>query len=184
MFATIISFLGSSAGGSLLGFVMDWMAERRQAKRDHEEREFKRDLAFKNQISDYAKTLDNHEMAKPAKRKVRVLWGLWEWEGTVQKVVRSPRAYVVAASLFLLVCTYCAIILLWVGQPDVAIYSLDPDATPTRFGIPFLFMVERPPAREPVVQNAGGVVFLMLLSLNFLLHTAIVGVFRNSLRRN
>ena len=183
MLAQAASFLASSAGGALLGFVMDWVAEKRERERERDANDLERDRILTGRQMEHAKQLDAAAVGQVHPRRTKLKFFGFEYEKTTYKTNYPPRTLVVAYSLFVLVTTYCAIILLWAGNPAEVIWSIAPDAVPTKWGIPWLFMVEHSNVREPVGQNAGGVVFLMLHSLNFLINTAVVGVSRNALRR-
>lgn len=180
----VLTFLASGPGGALLGFVMDWMSEKRAAKREAREAERDELIAKYDQTDKFAKQLDkqNPGTLKPISRKFKL--GTWTYEKTSYYLfptnVVTPRARVVAACLFMLVTTYCAIALVFAIDPTWIIHTIDPDADPIKFNF-LVFGWEWTP-RKPVSLNAGGAAFYMAASLNFIISTAIVGTARKLAR--
>lgn len=164
-----------------MGLILEKMDAKRQADKEEKEMKHQQDLAYKNQLHKYAQTLDKSAEGKTSPKKFRIkLWG-FEYERQVEKIQYPPRTLAVVTCLGMLCATFCAVILLWAGHPSEAIITLNPNAEPTKIGIPWLFMVEY--TREEIfVLNAGGVVYAMLLAVNFILSTAIVGGVRRALR--
>jgi len=157
MLSGLAAFLTSSAGGAILGFFLDWMQRRQEGQERAERAERDKEFARHGQVNEHAAALDRAQTAELHPRTRSFFWGLYT---CTEKVAHyPPRARVVAYALWLLVTTYCAILLLWAGNPWAVIQSIAPDLQPTRWGIPFLFMVEHSPTPEPIEQNAGGIVY-------------------------
>jgi len=177
----LLTFLSSNAGGALVGLIIEAMDARRRNKEQIAEAQLQKDLAYHNQLKTHAAQLDKASEAKLHDRKIRFkFWGI-EFEKTSKSAHYPPRTIVVASALFMLTFTFCAILLLFAGNPWAEVITLRPEAAPTRIGIPWLFMAEFPDNRVFSI-NAGGVVYGMLLSINFILSTAIVGGVRRALR--
>jgi hypothetical protein len=181
MISSLLAFFSSNAGGALVGLILERMDAKRTDDKEKREFELQKDLAYKNQLHKHNKGLDAAATGKPSTKKTKFeLWGL-KYEKTRDIIHYPPRALAVVFCLSLLCFTFCSVLLLWAGHPDATIITLNPNAEPTRIGIPWLFMVEF--TRENIfILNAGGVVYAMLLAVNFILSTAIVGGVRRALR--
>jgi len=181
MIAALITFLGSSAGGAILGFVMDWMAENRQATREKNEYNYKTRMAELEAIDAHTKQLDITlpTTLKPVKRMFQL--GSWKYETTTFRLyptnIPSARARVIAASVGMLVITYCAVLFIFAIDPNWVIYTFQPDEEPIKYNILFLFQWEYR-RNTPFVLNTGGVAYLMAHPLIFIISTAIVGTAR------
>lgn len=180
----ILTFLASAPGGALLGFVMDILAERRQGEREKKQADRDTRLAELNHLKEYAALLDKTTPGdlKPVTHRIKL--GNWEYAKTKYKMYPtnfvSPRARVVAASLFVLVITYCLIALIFAIDPAWVINTIDPDGDPVKVNL-LIFRWEWTP-RKPVVLNAGGAAFYMASALIFTISTAIVGTARRLAR--
>lgn len=181
MISSLLAFFSSNAGGALVGLILERMDSKRQADKEAREQKHQQDLAYKDQLHRYAESLDKASEAKTHPKKFKIkIWG-FEYEKEISKVHYPPRTMAVVICLGMLCATFCAVILLWAGHPSEAIITLNPNAEPVKIGVPWLFMVEY--TREEIfVLNAGGVVYAMLLAVNFILSTAIVGGVRRALR--
>ena len=181
MISSLLAFFSSNAGGALVGLIIEWLDKKRTDEKDKREFELQRDLAYKNQLKEHNAALDLTSKGETTPKKFRLKIGPFEYEREKQVYHYPPRARVVSAALFMLAFTFCAVILLWAGHPEATIITLNPSEEPTRVGVPWLFMVEF--FRNDVfVLNAGGIVYAMLLAVNFILSTAIVGGVRRALR--
>jgi len=181
MISSLLAFFSSNAGGALVGLIIEWLDKRRQEEQRRQEFELKRDLAYKNQLEKHFTNLDKEADGTSTPKKFTLQYGKFKYEREKHVHHYAPRAYVVSWSLFMLAFTFCAVLLLWAGNPDATIISLNPTEEPIRVGIPWLFMAEWH-RNDVFVLNAGGVVYPMLLAVNFILSTAIVGGVRRALR--
>jgi len=182
MVSALIGFLASNAGGAVVGLIIEQLDHRRQAKKEKEEAEREtRRLLAKEQASHFKqldKTAEGEKHEKYFKIKV---WGI-EWERKRPFKIFPPRTLVVAYCLGLLCTTLCFVVALWAKHPNETIITLNPNSEPSKFGVLWGLISFEWLREEVFILNTGGVVYAILVSIMFILSTAIVGGVRRALR--
>jgi hypothetical protein len=180
MITAVLTFLGSSAGGAILGFVLDYLDRKHEQSLAREDRKVKVRLAELDAIAEHTKQLDATTPGTLKEITRTVQLGTWKYEIRKWKLfptnVVSPRARVVAGCVGLLVLAYISTMLIFAIEPNWAILTLQPDPDPTRLDL--LFLSFEWTRSEPFTLNSGGVAYLMAHPLVFIISTAIVGTAR------
>lgn len=176
----MITFLGSSAGGAILGFVLDWLDRRHEQKLAEQEHATKTRLAELGAIAEHTKQLDiaTPGTLKEVTRRIKI-WG-FEYEKKSWKVFKtnqySPRAITVAFCLGLLALAYCYVLVVFAVESQDVLWTYQPDPEPRKFTF-LIWSWEW--HRDSIYElTKGGVAYLMAHPLIFILSTAIVGTTR------
>jgi len=182
MLGALITFLGSSAGGSILGFLLDWLSEKRQANREAAQQRHVQRLAELNAVGEYTKQLD--KTVPGTLRKVVTKYSLWGWhyEKIGYKIYRTnvitARARAVALSLLMCVTAYTGTMLIFAAFPYVEVWTLDPEPGPWKF----VWGLIEIPRNSIFVLTTGGIAYLMAHPLVFIISLAITGTARRLAR--
>jgi hypothetical protein len=116
MILELASFLGTSVGGKLFGMAGDFLAERREQRRDELEYEHKKDLAFKGQLKEHYESVSKQQP-----------------DGTY-----SPLTWCIAFVIVLFAITYCyATLSCFTDSPEQIIYTKDPSSEANTFSLLF-----------------------------------------------
>jgi hypothetical protein len=180
MVTAFITFLSSSAGGALLGFVLDWLDRKHEYQMKKEDRKLRGRMAELKAIEEHTKQLD--ATTPGTLKEIKTKWTLWGvgYESRKWKVfktnVSSPRAIVVALCLGLLTFTYCYVLIVFAVESQDVIWTYQPDPKPRKFG--FLFWSYEWQRDSIYELTKGGIAYLMAHPLIFILSTAIVGTTR------
>ena len=180
MITALITFLSSSAGGALLGFVLDFFDRRHENQLAVEDRRLKSRLAELGAIAEHTKQLDTNTPGTLKEETKTLQLGTWKYERKHWKLyktnVYSPRARIVAFCLGMLACTYCFTLAVFTLEPNWEIWTLHPDPDPVDFD--FLFIHVSWPRSSIFTLTSGGIAYIMAHPLVFILSTSIVGTTR------
>lgn len=154
MLSALISQLGTSAAGALLGQVSSIFQKRADAKILEEKHKHERDLAYYDKLKEVNES--RHENNPGLSRTINLV-------------------------VLMLAFVYGSAILICFTNPSEVIYTLDPAQGNTKIGIPWLFMWEFKP--EKIIKiNMGGVGYGLLYPINFILSYVCVGVISKRVR--
>lgn len=154
MLLELITFLGTSVGGSFLGHIGRWIQGRSEAKTDERENDFQQRLADKKQLSIY---LENLNKQNP-------------------DLSYSPLSYAVTFLILLLGCTYCACtasFFFW--EPNQIIHTKDPTEEARSISLFFGFIKWDQANDKILSMSRGGVGFLMCYPVIFILSMVVTG---------
>ena len=177
MIAPLVTFLTSSAGGAIIGWIQSHLEQKRADKMRAEDRLHQERMASKQDALDiYAKSIEAAQIKsityRKVKRQTRLKWFLWGAPFTcvteleVDKLSRTPREKTIASIILMVMATYC-VICLWVGfwfMADVSI--IPPDSK--QAGIDLLLFKVNFGGNKPVDQAVLGPLLYMLSPLIFI----------------
>ena len=154
MILELASFLGTSVGGKVFGMASDFLAERRQQKRDELEYEHKKDLAFKGQLNEHYTAISEQ---KP--------------DGTY-----SPLTWVISCVILLFAATYCyATISCFIDNPTQIIYTKDPSEEASTFSILFGTISWDISSNRILAMSKAGMGYLLCYPIIFILSMVTTG---------
>jgi len=178
MLVPIITFLSSSAGGALIGFLQSRAEQRREDKATKREARRQADLAHNaNGLALYEQTIKAAQ-TKPirytyTKTQTRLKWFLWgeplECTTIIEKdkLSQTPREFMSALMVFMILSTYC-LCTLWVAVHILAEFNvIPPDAKQAGFSILGIFKVEWG-GNKPIEQSGLSSLLYMLSPLVFI----------------
>jgi hypothetical protein len=179
----LLSLFGGAGG--IFGIVKFLIGVRRQSAMDNAEMDHKKDLAYKQQLVDYQKALNESKgevFVYPIKRKI--LWGLWSYEGDKVKTVRTDTANHDRSSImhYIVIC-YCACCLLCFIDGDISVATLNPNEVPNTTSWLYGLYTKSKVEGEVYVLSLVSVGLLLLNPLSFAICQWITGAGLNQLRR-
>lgn len=178
MLGSTIAFLASPAGGALVGAVQNWLADKRQDKKDKQRRRHEREMGqLEHSAKMYQASIEAAQI-KPLryvkeKRQTRLKWFLFgepfECVTRVEKdkLSQTPRERLSGLIVACFGITYC-VISLWVGfwfMADVSV--VPPDSK--QAGIDLLFFKLHFGGNKPVPQAVLGPLLYMLSLPGFIM---------------
>jgi hypothetical protein len=178
MIAPLITFLSSSAGGALIGWIQSHLEQKRADKLRSDDRLHQERMASRKEALDlYRKSIEAAQI-KPIryakiKRQTRLKWFLWGdpfvcvTEKEMDKLSRTPREKTIATLMLMGMLTYC-LIAGWVGfwfMADVSI--IPPDSK--QAGIDLVVFKLHFGGNKPVPQAVLGPLLYILAPLMFLI---------------
>lgn len=154
MILELASFLGTSVGGKLFGLAGDWLAERRLAKREQEEFQHQKDLAYKDALKDHLDSL-NLERSNGG---------------------YSPLQWVIAFVILLFGTTYClATLTCFFENSSEIIYTKDPSQDARSVSLFFGAISYDLANNKILAMSKAGLGFLMCYPLVFILSMVTTG---------
>lgn len=177
MITALITFLSSSAGGALIGWIQSHKDQKRADEREEKERIHQERMASREDaLKVYDKAIEASQI-KPityttVKEQTRLKWFLFgapfqcKTVKRVDKMSRTPREKTIAFNITMCMLTYC-LICAWVGfffMADVSI--IPPDSK--QAGIDLLLFKVHFGGNKPVDQAVLGPLLYMLSPLIFI----------------
>lgn len=183
----IISLLSSSAGGALFRLLLQWLNRRFAASENQKDRDAENVIAARGHIVDYAKAIGQTAGAKmvPAKWRIKLLWGLFDFESNRRRFVSpaSARTRANNLSLFMLTFTVCLCTWIYVAGPSETLATFDPNDRGVQWGLFFGFFTWSSTAKDVVILTTQGVGFLLLHPLIFIVTALLTGIDTSAPRR-
>lgn len=154
MFLDIIGLLGTTVGGKIFGDVGRFLSGKREAEERQKEREFHKDLLFKDGLANYHKNVHGPQD-----------------DGTY-----SPMSYVCAYLVLLFGITYAlAVGSLFVWEPISEITTKDPSSNDRVFEFGFGLIKYDFANNRILSMSRAGLGYVMLYPFIFLFSTTITG---------
>lgn len=154
MILELVSFMGTSVGGTLLGSLDSIIQNRHDNKLETKKHDHEQRLADKGALSEYYKGINQIQP-----------------DGNY-----TPMAYVIAFVVFMLAVTYCAGTLsFFYENPTGIMWTKDPADNDRTFGL-FWGLIKWDLANNRIMEiSRGGVGFLMCYPLVFILSMVVTG---------
>lgn len=177
MVTALITFLGTSAGGSIVGFLVESMSRKREERQRDKDRLHEERMASSGNFRDYSKAV--FERAPGTLRRItrkRSFWGL-SWETITYRVfptnIPTTRAIAVAISTVIVVLAYTLTMGWFAYNMDASVHTLNPDPDPIKLDL-LLFGFEWP-RNKAYTLTAGGIAYLMAYPLVFIISMVTTG---------
>jgi len=181
MITPLITFLGSAAGGSLLGFIDNIITRKREDNQRAEDRLHEERIASRNQFTEYAKAVEARSPGTLKRLSRKFTLGKFTYENVKYKLyptnVPTARARSIATGVLMLIAAYVTVMVLFAAFPSVIVHTINPAAEPSRFEFLLLFAYQFT-TNNTYILTSGGVAYLMAHPLIFIISLILTGTAR------
>lgn len=184
-----LQLLGTAAGGSAVGMLSSVVSIIADSIKEHQERAAAREQALIKASQAYADSTSKVvEMSSTENEEKRITFcGKSVYEKSLanesNKPYTPPRNRAIAWAIFLLVTTYCAVLLLWANSPGHVLQTINPTTEPASRGV-LQWIFGWPNTSTEVIEiTTGGAALTLLYPMVFVISVLLtnlgVGQLRN-----
>lgn len=167
MISEALSLTGALGAGGAIGLIKTAFQFFREHKSEKAKREFEADLASRNLLVEYRKTIGGGhteaDLSQDSKFKIVIFGQEISYEGNQRKetIVRSLSAWTHGVALLLFVLGLTWLCLIWGDSPSEEVHTFNPTEQPTKFGIGWGLFEWQVHRSEVSVLTTGGLSFFL-----------------------